>query len=236
MALVGETLNEAWTTVVASLEVARQPSQEAGEAEHALEMVPSPVIIPTDPAITRRRPQGGGRKAGRSRPAMGRADQAAELPASENGHSMGMPACNQRVPQGPVSRIRRQLDAEFLDPRRMRWHRFGLGNTGIGQARPGPPPVPSVAAGQSPGSSRPMRRAPSCSRQAAAGRIEKGEFLADPATGRAPAVELVLRQDGGDARHCRLAAPGAADPGPCHGARISCGKYCSEESGMTWQG
>ena len=192
MALVGETLNEAWTTVVASLEVARQPSQEAGEAEHALEMVPSPVIIPTDPAITRRRPQGGGRKAGRSRPAMGRADQAAELPASENGHSMGMPACNQRVPQGPVSRIRRQLDAEFLDPRRMRWHRFGLGNTGIG--------------------------------------------LADPATGRAPAVELVLRQDGGDARHCRLAAQGAADPGPCHGTRISCGKYCSEESGMTWQG
>ena len=147
ISLVGEALNEIRAKAVAFLEVARQAAQDAPEhvagqvraahrgadqetaqAHDALKMAPAPGVVPSDPAVPRRGPQRRGGKSRCPEPTVRRTDEVADLAAREGRHPVRVLACDQRVPQGPVRRVRDGSDPEAPYPRGMGWNSFGLGD------------------------------------------------------------------------------------------------------------
>ena len=239
--LVGETLNEIPAEAVALLEVGRQaaqdpaedmagkvrtthrgPDQEAAQADDALEMRPASPVVPPDPAVPRRNPQRRGGKTRRPEPAVRRSDEIADLASGEGRHPVRVLVRNQRVPQGAVGGLHHRLDAEALDPRRMRRHPLGFGDAGLDEARPAPhrrrlrrrKHDVRKAPGQN------AKRLHAAGQAGAFGRIEEGKLPADPPAEGGPAFKLFPGQDRRYACDRRLVPQCAADLGLCHADRL----------------
>ena len=68
------------------------------QADDALEMAPSCLVIPSNPALTRGHPQGGGGDPGRAKQTVRRANQIARLATGKDRHPVWVFARDQRVP------------------------------------------------------------------------------------------------------------------------------------------
>ena len=242
MPLVGETLNEIRAQAVAILEVARQAAQdaaqdmagkvrathrradqEAAQAGNALKMRPAPLVVPPDPAVPRRDPQRRGGKSRRPEPAVRRAHEIADLASGEGRDPVRVLARDQRVPQGTLGGLRDRVDAQALDPRRVRRHPCGFGDAGLDQARPSlhrrrlrrRKRDAGHALGQDP------QRLHAAGKPGAPARVEERELLADPPAQGGPAVEPFPRQDSGYPGNRRLVPQCADDLGLCHGSSIN---------------
>ena len=160
-------------------------------------MAPAPRVVPSDPAVPRRGPQRGGGKSRRPEPTVRRTDEVADLAAREGRHPVRVLACDQRVPQSPVRRVRDGGDPEIPYPRGMRWNSFGLGDIGLEQARPAvhrrglrrrkdDVRNPFGQGGE---------RLHAAGKLRAPARVGERELLADPPAQGGPTVEPLLRQD-----------------------------------------
>ena len=76
--------------------------QEAAQADHPVEMIPTLLVAPSDPSLTRRNPERCCLEPGGPKPAMGRTHEVANLAAGKGGHPVGMFVGDQPVPQRPL--------------------------------------------------------------------------------------------------------------------------------------